>query len=213
MPRPMPALSTALGARAKVGSQLASTGEIMRASAASDSVLTASLTLSALEALYEAVFVRMFADWEVFLEETFLRMMCGYYSSCWTPVLVAPACRSLADAKAVLFAGKQFLLWWNPAVTVTRAQTYFVQGPHELVTSSSLARLDAFSRVRHRITHGSADARTKFDLATMSLAGRRYRGGLAGRFLRDLDTSATPPVRWLTSIAAELTSLSAQIAP
>ncbi len=46
---------------------------------------------------------------------------------------------------------------------------------------------------------------------TVTLSARTYPGSRPGKFLRDWDTSALPPRRWLDSIVAELTSVAAQI--
>jgi hypothetical protein len=84
--------------------------------------------------------------------------------------------------------------------------------PHETVIGSNLTRLEAFANVRHRLTHRSDQVRLLFDVATMNLAGQRYRASSAGAFLRDLNLGATPPQRWLLTIATELESLAFQIA-
>jgi hypothetical protein len=76
---------------------------------------------------------------------------------------------------------------------------------------SARSSLEVFAAVRHRIAHGQEDARRKFDLATMNLCGKRYRGSRAGKFLRDWDTSTAVSLRWLESMATGLEGLSSQI--
>jgi hypothetical protein len=67
--------------------------------------------------------------------------------------------------------------------------------------------------LRHRVAHGSHDARVRFDAATMLLAGRRVRGANPGRFLRSFNSSSVPSERWLVTVASELIALAHQIAP
>ncbi len=178
------------------------------------SVAFRELRVSRLEALHEMAYLRIFLEWERFLEEAFLRTLCGYVSSQYTPQFTPGRvqCGTLAGARVALYEGKDYLLWHNPGVTARRARRWFVDCPMELATLSSQARLEWLAAVRHRVAHGSTDARRKLDAATMGLAGRRYRGSSAGRFLRDWDTTGASPRRWLGSAALELVSLARQIA-
>lgn len=159
--------------------------------------------------------VRIFVEWENFLEATFLRMMCGYESSVYIPSFAAGKKRqgTLVAAQSQLFGPRDYLLWHNPRAIQGRGQDWFVGGPHEVVTASNFTRLEWFASVRHRVAHGSEDARRKLDTATINLNGRRYRGSSAGRFLRDWDHSVSPSLRWLNSIGDELAGLAAQISP
>lgn len=86
-------------------------------------------------------------------------------------------------------------------------------GPHENVLKSDFARLQWFSFIRHRVAHDNLDARHKFDLASMSLLGRRYRGSRPGAMLRDWTTLGGLPARWLRAVTEELCRLATQIAP
>ena len=79
-----------------------------------------------------------------------------------------------------------------------------------MVIASNLSRLEQFAAIRHRIAHAQEHARIQFDLATMSLAAKRYKGARPGRFLRDWES---PSRRWLDAIADELKYLSVQITP
>jgi hypothetical protein len=166
-----------------------------------------------LESLYEMAYMRMFAEWEVFLEETFLRMLCGYVSPIWVPSLYQKQQPNLASARQLLLGNRGYVLWWSPQQIRDRAKRFFVNSPHEIVVTSSFARLGALAAVRHRLGHGSDQVRQSFDAATMLLAGRRYKAGSVGRFLRDWHPTASPAERWLFEIERELVALSAQIAP
>jgi hypothetical protein len=215
MPRQMPPLASKFADRAKAASGIAEAGEVIRSGARRGSTIYRELRLSRLEALHEMAYLRIFVAWEVFLEATFLRTQCGYESPLYSPVFVVGRSRepTLSAAQIALYGSQQYLLWHNPNSTVARARLWFDRCPLEHVILSNLSRLEGFAAVRHVIAHGSADARQKFDAAAIGLAGRRYPGSSAGRFLRDWDHTAVPRRRWLNSIADELSGLAGQIAP
>jgi hypothetical protein len=215
MARQMPPLATRFATAVNVAVGIAEAGEIVRAGASKGSAAYRELRPSRLEALHEMAYLRVFVEWESFLEATFLRMQCGYISALYTPVFTAAKSKehTLTSAQAALYKGAQYLLWHNPNTTVARARDWFVDAPHESVVLSNLSRLEWFAAVRHRIAHGAEDARRKHDAATIALAGRRYRGSSAGRFLRDWEPGSVPAHRWLHAIANELSGLASQLAP
>jgi hypothetical protein len=169
---------------------------------------------SRVEAVYELAYLRIFILWEAFLEESFLRLVCGYELPGSTHVLSRPAFRTIALAKSDVYGGADYVSWVAPSKIVNRARRYARDLPHETVISSVEPRLAALNAVRNRVAHGSDSAKRSFDAATMTLAGRRYRGASPGRFLRDWETaSALSRQRWLKVIGDDLARLAAQIAP
>jgi hypothetical protein len=154
----------------------------------------------------------IFVAWEVVLEQTFLRYLCGYQSGQgrFVPTL-GHYCTSLAKAEQLVFGRIGYALWHNPVHVSGRSQRHLIGCPHELVIRSNSFRLIQFAAVRHRIAHGQEDAKHKFDAATMNLAGRRYLGARPGRFLRDLNRASVPPTRWIEIIGMELVGLAQQI--
>lgn len=72
-------------------------------------------------------------------------------------------------------------------------------------------RIETYASIRHRIAH--AHGGTEFDLATMSLAGKRYRGSRPGRFLRDWVRYTQIPMRWIDVILMDFRGLAFQITP
>lgn len=192
---------------------LAAAGERVRA--AGGAIAREQLTVHRLEYLYEIAFLRIFIAWEDFLEESFVRYMCGFGGTAGRAARLGGAAYfpTISAAKAALYGTHQYLLWHSPKTIIARSKGYFSAGFHETVLLSNQTRVDWFSNVRHRVAHGQEDAQKKFDVATMSLNGRRYRASRVGRFLRDSDTSQTPPVRWLESIASELAALAFQVVP
>lgn len=209
----MPQLAAAFAADCNSALALARAGELIRSGSAPGSVAFVQLHPARLETLYEAAYLRVFISWEIFLEETMVRYLCGYSTPTWAPTFVPgiTACRDLKSARTTLYGGRNYLLWHNPQDVANRGARFFTAGRHQTVMLSNLARLAWFAAVRHRIAHGQEDARQKFDQATMGVAARRYRGSRPGSFLRDTDGAAIPPHAWLDTIGSELQGLAAQI--
>jgi hypothetical protein len=213
MPRRMPPMAFQFGREVSRALAIAQAGEIIRSTAQRASVARRQLHQGRLEALYEMAYLRVFITWELFLDESFLRYLCGYMTSTGAPALLQSAFRTIVDARNAVLGAQKYVSWSDPNKVEHRLRTYIQNGSHELVIRSNRARLGAFAAVRHRIAHGSAHAHQQFDLATMMLAGRRYRGASPGRFLRDWNPHPTPDERWIQTLGTELKSLAKQIAP
>jgi hypothetical protein len=167
-----------------------------------------------LELLYEMAFLRVFIEWETFLEQSFLRYLCGYQNVRGQQTMVhGNYYGTLVAAEVAILGSRQYLLWHNPSVVISRSQRFLRAGLHEFVLASNQTRLDWFAAIRHRIAHAQPHARGAFDNATMGLNGKRYQGARPGRFLRDWNIYVTPRARWLETISNELVNLSRQITP
>lgn len=209
----MPALETGLADRVSEAIRLCEIAEVARITAPRRSQTRKDLVPARLEYIYEIAYLRIFVGWEVFLEQAFLRYLCGYVAPAGAvaPALGQSLHPTLASAEAAMLQGQAYLLWHNPSRVVQRLQRFFKSNPMEPVVQSNLSALRDYGAIRHRITHGQSDARVKFDGATMNLAGKRYRGSRAGAFLRDMDRASMPPVRWIEKLGNEMRSLAAQM--
>lgn len=220
MPRAMPALAAEFARDARQSVAIGHLAELALLDLPRASAARAELTPLRVAALYEVAFIRLFVRWEVFLEQSFLRLICGYamptngqrmdgmpYS------LVASRLPTLTAANGAVLGGQDFVSWARPDPVITRSRAFVSDGPHEAVLGSVRARLRWFADIRNRVAHSSEHARRQFDVATVSLAGRRYPAGTPGRFLRDWTPGISPPERWLASIGSELTNLAEQISP
>jgi hypothetical protein len=214
----MPPLAASFAAEVSRWVDLARSGEVVRAAAAGNRVVLSELRPARLEALYEVAFLRVFLSWEVYLEESFTRLLCGYEVAAPGLTLAGnryalqgAAYSTLPAASQALLAGNPHISWADPDAVIRRSRTFVKDGPHETVLRSAKARLLAFTDIRNRIAHPSANARQGFDAATAALVGRRYRGASPGRFLRDWETTLSPPERMLMVLARELVGLAGQV--
>lgn len=213
MPRGMPPLASRFAREVDRALSLPRAGELIHDNSPPGSVARSQMRPSRLEALYEMAYLRVFTAWESFLEESFLRYLCGYATRLGVSALLQPACKSLADAKIAALAGRHYVSWADPGDVARRGRRLINNGQHESVMMSNTARLEWLAFVRHRVAHRSEYSRFRFDTATMNLAGRRYRGALPGAFLRDWNPGAIPAERWLHALSRELESLAFQIVP
>jgi hypothetical protein len=213
MPKRMPPLEQRFASAVDRALELPEAGERIRASSPPGSAPRQELRPSRLEALYETAYLRIFLLWEDFLEQTFLRFMCGYHARTGPAILIRPAFSSLGDAERAILLGKDYVSWANPTRVSRRCRRHIAAGTHETVINSNFSRLEAFNAVRNRIAHSSRFARLEFDRATMSLHGRRYPASSPGRFLRDTAVTSPAPQSWLHFVADELVRLAAQICP
>lgn len=174
------------------------------------SVQRVELTEQRLALVYESAYLRMFAGWEVFLEEVCIRYMCGYEAPMYTPTVLVQNVKTLDDARKHLYGQNQYLLWHDPTRVVNRVKARLHECPIEGSILASTQTLQWLGAVRHRVAHDSADARQKFDAATMGLGGFRVRGGRVGRFLRKNHPHGQ---RWIHQLAIALRGLAKQMAP
>lgn len=208
----MPQLDQAFVTEVNSALGLVRAGELVRANSAPRSTLWNEWHASRLEALHELAFLRVYAAWEVFLQESLCRYMCGYNSARFgqaTPVVAYHHRLALADT--AIRAGQQFVLWHNPTTVADRCASHLNGSRNEIVVRAFSGRLWHFARIRHRIAHDQDDAKQKFDNATMAMAGRRYPASRPGRFLRDTVMMGGVQVRWLDVLMNELAGLASQI--
>jgi hypothetical protein len=208
VPRELPALGTAYTVKVEKCLDLTRTVELSL-------LVTAGRhwTPSKTDLAYESAFLRFFTEWEMFLEECTIRFMRGYTSGAYVPMYpqgttVSP---SIAAARAKLLGNRRYLMWYDPVTNIRRVKKWLDHCPVEVICLSAQSWLEQIAAVRHRIAHRSDDARSKFDSACMALAGRRFVGSSAGRFLRSFDPSSGH--RRIEGIAQRMMNLALQVAP
>lgn len=208
----MPPLAESFAASCERAQDFATAVEVARTRLGSP-VGRQVLDIYKLELAYELAYLRVFTAWESFLEESFLRYMCGYSADHGQEQLTAGRVYSsnLSSARETLYQGRRYMLWHNPGGVINRATTYFSHSKHELVLASMQGRIEHYASIRHRVAH--AGGQIKFDLATMALAGRRYRASRPGRFLRCPVPHSPNPMRWIDQIVLDFRGLAFQIVP
>jgi hypothetical protein len=164
------------------------------------------LKVPQLEALYESAFLRIFTFWEVFLEDSTVRLMARSSTISYAPAAAAgkKLYRSLSDSRTALYGGRDYLLWHDPIRSADRVAHYLVSSPVELELRSRQYWLMSLAQVRHRIAHASADADNKFRAAALDLTGATFRSR-PGRLLRgSRPANALNPKKWILVFCDEL---------
>jgi hypothetical protein len=211
MPRIIPPLDREFTRQLSLAFEFVARVEAVNMAARQDRRL--ALSTANVELSYELAFLRIFLAWELFLEDALTRFISGYHHSSGREPLKPGQqyFRSLSLAETAILGGGRYRLWHNPTHVISRAQTYLQNSRYELIIASAQVRIGYFAAIRHRIAHAQKHAAVEFDMTTMMLTGRRYRGSRPGRFLRDRVPSLQPPVRWISAIGSELEGLARQI--
>lgn len=166
--------------------------------------------------IYEAAYLIVFSAWENFLEQSFLRFLCGYSSSGrrHSPVSGRRFSGNIAAAHETVLSGRKYILWHNPNFVIERSKKYFVSGPHEYVLSSALSDIENFASIRHFVAHRNIDTSLKFQKAATDLTGAPIVGGRPGRLLRrkTIDVVTGSDVTWFEKISNDLLRYANQIA-
>jgi len=174
--------------------------------------IRSSLTTLQLAALYEAAYLRIFASWEVFLEDICAKFMAGQATS-YVPRAAAGQRleRTVKAARMKLFGTKDYLLWHNPVTVQLRVARWLSNSPIEIVFLRDANWLGNAASVRHAIAHGSADAIANFELACVAITGSRKDS--PGRMLRASDLSDPLNLtKWIVIITGTLVRLADEIA-
>lgn len=214
MPRLLPPLAKQFEEEVLRARDLVQRLENARIALARNTSSSRILHYSHIEMLHEFAYLRIFLAWEVFLEQTFFRYLCGYRNSIGQEIMRSGVYyRTLANAENAVLGGRDYVLWHNPVYCIRRVQGFLVNSRHETVLASNQTRVEHFAHIRHRIAHSQDHAKNQFDRATMTLCGRRYSASRPGKFLRDKVPRTSPPRRWLSEISDELVGLAWQIGP
>ena len=162
-----------------------------------------------MQQIAELACLRMCLAWEIFLEETFVRYMCGATSpSGWGPVrYVTP--KHLDHAREIASGGKDYVSWVVAQQVIDRANLYFEKGdPYTSALLPALLDLDDLRAVRNRIAHSSQSAREKFENMLRRRRGYVPRGMGPGRFVLGVLPGG---VSYLEDTGQRLSALASQV--
>jgi hypothetical protein len=157
--------------------------------------------------------IRMHLAWEEFLEETFVRYLCGVPPTGGPgPVLLQPTCSSLTAGRALLMGGKDFLSWQRK-MTRRRACRYFDSGynftPALIAAADSI---DTLVAVRNAAAHRSSSATRIFHQRVRARFGYLPADITPGGFLIRADPKALGR-RIVESLELDLRAAANTIAP
>jgi len=123
--------------------------------------------------------------WEIFLEEAFIRYMCGARSpSGFQPELKKSQRKNIEAARSDLLGSGRSYLNWSSANTSQRALRHFQNGePFSTSLSAVNNLLEEMAGIRNRFAHSSQHAARVFAAIVRVRLGFVPRGMTVGRFL------------------------------
>ncbi|MFC1937444.1 hypothetical protein ACFLWY_02645, partial [Chloroflexota bacterium] len=135
--------------------------------------------------IFELAFLKIFIAWEQFLENSFIRYMCGASSlSGRNPRRIVSA-KHLEDALRVVCGDRLYADWTSVDVIINRANSFFDNGePYSTPLQSAAVELTNMKKIRNHIVHHSKKSRDDFRKIFVNVYGFRPQGMSAGRFLR-----------------------------
>jgi len=139
---------------------------------------------SKLYLIVELSFLQLFTSWEQFLEEAFIRYMCGNITSRgYSPKrFVQP--RTLEHALDMVMQGRPYVDWTKLEEVITKAELYFEKGePFANTLRNASAHLEDMKTLRNRIAHRSKHSEARFQALVRQRIGHNPRGIVPGKFL------------------------------
>lgn len=211
----MPQLGSKCVARFNEDLKIAATTEGLWLGAPPASEIKKQLKVGQLEALYEATFLRVFASFESFLEDSLAHFMAGYATPNHSPSPAAGTAlhATVTAALGALYGNRSYLLWHDVGRDIGRAKTHLLNCPLETILAANKVQLDDYASIRHHIAHNSKDSRQKFEAAARRITGSTH-GGKPGRMLRSEDISDplnTP--KWIRKVVDDMAGVVLQICP
>jgi hypothetical protein len=162
--------------------------------------------------IMELAFLQMFLAWEDFLEESFVRYMCGgKTASGYRPNLyVSPSC--LDHAYDILRGQRAFIEWSNAGEVLRRARLFFKDGkPYDPAIAGALQELEEMRIFRNGIAHRSATANEQFENLARRLLGYHPRGLVPGFLLASVHSASGQT--FLHRYSDIIKTIAAQIVP
>jgi hypothetical protein len=138
------------------------------------------------ERVAEYSLLRMHLAWETFLEDSFLRYLCGAATvSGYRPTLLQPQAPTIEHAfRSLLRQPHYTYLDWSRQRTSAASTARFHNGGSYVTPLANASRyLDEIAVIRNRIAHRSDSTSTEFNRVVRSYYARLVPGMTVGRFL------------------------------
>jgi len=137
-----------------------------------------------LYSINELSFLKLFISWEVFLEQTFVRFMCGARNSNGLPLQTFVNPISIEHAHRMIRNRQRYVDWTVGNVVIERAKLFFQDGdPFYTAIGSSLSDLSEMKTIRNSIAHNSRETERAFRNLVRQKIGSNPKGMVVGRML------------------------------
>jgi hypothetical protein len=163
-----------------------------------------------LQQISELAFLRIYMAWEMLLEDSFTRFMCGASSLSGSRPRCYVKPRNIDHARELLIGPKlRYADWSDAQLVIERAELIFAGGkPFALPVRAALAELNDMRIIRNCIAHRSVHTRDKFNRLVQRRLGvaRKLAPGV---FL--LTPSPAPPQTYLDFFSLYVSTAAQQI--
>ena len=137
-----------------------------------------------IELITELAFLKLYISWERFLEQSFIRFMCGAQNIGGLPAARFVHPISIEHALNILRQNQRYIDWTIASDVIGRGRLYFRDGePISTVIGGSLSYLDEMKIIRNSIAHQSREVDKPFRNLVRQKMGNVPPGMAAGRFL------------------------------
>jgi hypothetical protein len=163
-----------------------------------------------LDYFVSSVYLRIFGEWENFLEQACVLGLAGRapnsVKSQYVPILPVA---SLSEARDAVYGGNDYLLWHNPEKVCVRLGRHYTSCLLSKLIQAKMTEIEWYASIRHSIAHQSEDARRKFESHARSNMARGFTYG-PGRVLRSRGSNGVP---WISTIVSDLERIAKQAWP
>jgi hypothetical protein len=150
---------------------------------------------SRLQSINELSFLKLFISWEHFLEEAFIRFMCGARNSAGLPQAKYVNPSNLGHALDMIKQKQRFVDWTVGGDVIERALLCFKDGePFSTALGGSLTYLMDMKTIRNRIAHESKEAEEAFQNMIRQKMGYVPQGIGVGKLLMSKIPRSNPMV-------------------
>lgn len=141
--------------------------------------------------IVELSFLQVYLAWEDFLEQTFLRYMCGGRTSSGKSPRLYVKPKNLDHAYNIIKGKQPFIKWEIAKDVIERAELFFHNGePFKNAIGSISVELEDMRKIRNRVAHRSQSARIQFEDLVRERLGRKPRNITPGSFLFTMETNS-----------------------
>jgi hypothetical protein len=165
------------------------------------------------EMVVELSFLQRYLAWEEFLEESFIRYLCGSSSPNGTkfPRLVKPRDRATVDRLLYVHRRPD---WTTPGQVMSLAESMFESGGPFVPVGNASVDLTDMKAIRNGIAHRSLSAREQFEKVVRRVHGSVPRGITPGGYLlRRPPAKRSSASTFLAHYSDVLAGLARMIAP
>lgn len=157
-----------------------------------------------------SVYLRIFGEWENFLEQACVLGLAGRAPSSVKAQYVSTiSYATLTEARDAVFGSNDYLLWHNPEKVCLRIGRHYTSCILSKLLKLQMSEIEWYASIRHAIAHRSDDARHKFESHARSNMARGFTYG-PGRVLRSRGSGGVP---WISQIVSDLERIAKQAWP